>query len=99
MEDRAEKACLLLFVDNATSEILAGEFVGHESFWTYSALYMRYFRQYGLPEAFYTDRFSVFRVNHTNVATTDAQTHFERAIAELGIELLCATSPQAKGRV
>jgi len=99
LEDRAEKACLLLFVDDAASEILAGEFMGHESFWAYSALCMRYFRQYGLPEDFFTDRFSVFRVNHTNVTTTDAQTQFERAMAELGIELLCATSPQAKGRV
>ena len=33
LEDCAEKACLLLFVDDATSEILAAEFVEHESFW------------------------------------------------------------------
>lgn len=99
LEDRADKACLLLFVDDATSEILAGEFVEHESFDTYTALCKRYFEQYGLPEAFYADRFSVFRVNHTNVTTTDAQTQFERALAELGIEMICALSPQAKGRV
>jgi len=99
LEDRAEKACLLLFIDDATSEILAAEFVEHESYWTYSRLCKRYFRQYGLPEAFYADRFSVFRVNLTNVITTDAQTMFERAIKELGIELICAFSPQAKGRV
>ena len=86
-------------MDDAASEILAGEFVEHESFWAYSTLCMRYFRQYGLPDAFYADRFSVFRVNHTDVTTTDAQTQFERALAELGIDLLCATSPQAKGRV
>jgi hypothetical protein len=99
LEDRAEKACLLLFVDDATSEILAAEFVEHESFWSYSALCKRYFRQYGLPEAFYTDRFSVFRVNQTNVTTTAAQTMFEQAMSALGIELICASSPQAKGRV
>jgi hypothetical protein len=99
LEDRADKACLLLFVDDATSEILAGEFVEHESFAAYTALCKRYFREYGLPEAFYSDRFSVFRVNQKNVTTTDAQTQFERALAELGIELLCAMSPQAKGRV
>jgi len=99
LEDRAEKACLLLFVDDATSEILAAEFVEHESYSTYTALCKRYFRQYGLPEAFYADRFSVFRVNHVNVTTTDAQTQFERAMKELGIELICAFSPQAKGRV
>lgn len=99
LEDRAEKACLLLFVDDATSEILAAEFVTHESYLTYSKLCKRYFRQYGLPEAFYSDRFSVFRVNRTNVTTTAAQTMFERALQELGIELICASSPQAKGRV
>ena len=99
LEDRAEKACLLLFVDDATSEILAAEFVEHESFWTYAALCKRYFSQYGLPEAFYTDRFSVFRVNQTNVTTTAAQTMFEQAMSVLGIELICASSPQAKGRV
>ena len=99
LEDRAEKACLLLFVDDATSEILAAEFVDHESFWSYAALCKRYFRQHGLPEAFYADRFSVFRVNQTNVTTTAAQTMFEQAMSALGIELICASSPQAKGRV
>jgi predicted DNA-binding protein (UPF0251 family) len=99
LEDRAEKACLLLFIDDATSEILAAEFVEHESFWSYAALCKRYFRQYGLPEAFYADRFSVFRVNQTNVTTTAAQTIFEQAMGALGIELICAASPQAKGRV
>jgi hypothetical protein len=99
LEDRAEKACLLLFIDDATSEILAAEFVAHESFWSYAALCKRYFSQYGLPEAFYADRFSVFRVNQSNVATTAAQTMFEQAMRALGIELICAYSPQAKGRV
>jgi len=99
LEDRAEKACLLLFVDDATSEILAAEFVAHETYVTYARLCKRYFRQYGLPEAFYSDRFGVFRVNLSNVTTTKAQTQFERAMKELGIELICASSPQAKGRV
>jgi hypothetical protein len=99
LEVRAEKASLLLFVDDATSEILAAEFVDHESYLTYTTLCKRYFREYGLPKAFYADRFSVFRDNHSNVTTTNAQTQFERAMAELGIELICAYSPQAKGRV
>ena len=72
LEDRAEKACLLLFVDDATSEILAAKFVPHESYLAYTSLCKRYFQQHGLPEAFYADRFSVFRVNRTNVTTTDA---------------------------
>lgn len=99
LEDRAEQACLLLFIDDATSEILAAQFVPHETYFSYASLCKRYFHQHGLPEAFYADRFSVFRVNHSNVTTTEALTMFERSLKELGIELICATSPQAKGRV
>ncbi len=58
-----------------------------------------YFHQFGLPEAFYSDRHSIFRVNHKNATTTEAFTQFGRSMAELGIEILCAYSPQAKGRV
>jgi len=99
LEDRAGKACLILFVDDATSEILAAEFVEHESFFAYSKVCKGYFQQFGLPEAFYSDRHSIFRVNHKNTTTTEALTQFGRAMAELGIEILCAYSPQAKGRV
>lgn len=99
LEDRAEKACLLLFIDDATSEILAAQLVPYETYFSYASLCKRYFHQHGLPEAFYTDRFSVFRVNHGNVTTTEALTMFERSLNELGIELICAASPQAKGRV
>lgn len=99
LEDRAEKVCLLLFIDDATSEILAAKFVDQISFWSYAGLCKRYFCQFGLQEAFYADRFSVFRVNKTNVTTTAAQTMFEQALSELGIELICASSPQAKSFV
>jgi len=99
LEDRADKACLLLFIDDATSEILAARFVRHETYFSYADLCKRYFHQHGLPEAFYADRFSVFRVNHDNVTRTESLTMFERSLKELGIELICASSPQAKGRV
>ena len=56
LEDRADKACLLLLVDDATSEILAAEFVPHESYWAYTSLCKRYFRQHGLPAACITTR-------------------------------------------
>lgn len=99
LEDRAESACLILFVDDATSEILAAEFVEHESFFAYARVCGGYFRQHGLPEAFYSDRHGIFRVNNPNTTTTDGLTQFGRAMAELGIETLCAYSPEAKGRV
>ena len=99
LEDRKGKACLILFVDDATSEILAAEFVEHESFFAYARVCKSYFQQFGLPEAFYSDRHGIFRVNHKNTTTTEALTQFGRSMAELGIEILCAYSPQAKGRV
>lgn len=99
LENRAGSACLILFVDDATSEILAAEFVEHESFFAYAQVCRGYFRQHGLPEAFYSDRHGIFRVNNPNTTTTDGLTQFGRAMAELGIDTICASSPEAKGRV
>ena len=99
LEDRAPKACLLLFVDDATSEVLVAKFVEHESFFAYGNLCKSYFRSIGLPLAFYSDRFSVFRANSPTSIHKDAITQFSRAVGSLGIELICANSPQAKGRV
>ena len=99
LEERAEKACLLVFIDDATSEILAAKFVPHETFFAYADLCKSYFHENGLPEAVYTDCFSVFKVNHKNVTGTDAITQFKRAMNELGIEAIATSSPQAKGRV
>ena len=48
---------------DATSQILKAEYVPEESFFSYENLCQRYFREHGLPQAFYSDRFSVFRVN------------------------------------
>jgi hypothetical protein len=99
LEGRGPKGCLLLFVDDASSAVLAAEFVDHESFFAYAGLCKSYFRSSGLPVAFYSDRFSVFRANSPTSIQKDAITQFNRALDELGIQLICANSPQAKGRV
>lgn len=99
LEGRGPKGCLLLFVDDATSAVLAAEFVDHESFFAYAGLCKSYFRSTGLPLAFYSDRFSVFRANSTSSIQKDAVTQFNRVLDGLGIQLICANSPQAKGRV
>jgi transposase len=96
LEDRAPKACLILFVDDATSEVLVARFVDQESYFAYGTVCKAYFRSVGVPVAFYSDKFSVFKVNNPHV---DAVTQFNRAITQLGIHLYCASSPQAKGRV
>jgi transposase len=99
LEGRGHKGCLLLFVDDATSEVLAAEFVEHESFFAYASLCKSYFRSTGLPVSFYSDRFSVFRANSKTSIQKDAITQFNRVLDSLDIELICANSPQAKGRV
>ena len=48
---------------DATSQIQEAEFVPEESFFSYGNLCQRCFREHSLPQAFYSDRFSVFRVN------------------------------------
>jgi transposase len=99
LEERGPKATLLVFVDDASSEILAAEFVPEECFFSYGELCKRYFKQHGLPKSFYSDRFSVFRDNHKGNLSYEPVTQFQRALSVLDVELICASSPQAKGRV
>ena len=53
----------------------------------------------GKPVAFYRDKHSIFRVNQPRVGTRDAITQFGRAMQELDIQIICANTPHAKGRV
>jgi len=54
---------------------------------------------HGCPVAFYSDKHSVFRINKPEAKGGQGMTQFGRALAELNIEILCANSSQAKGRV
>jgi transposase len=97
-EDRVPRCTLLVFIDDATSGIVAMRFARAETTNAYFGLAKEYFERSGLPEAFYSDRFSVFRQNQDRPTQGDL-TQFARAMEELNIELICANSPQAKGRV
>jgi transposase len=97
-EGRAPTCTLLVYVDDATSALLALQFVKSESTSTYFSLTADYLRQFGKPRAFYSDKNSVFRINQP-LTTIELQSQFARAMQELDIELICAHSPQAKGRV
>ena len=99
LEERGPKGCLLLFVDDAGSEILAGEFVKTESYFSYGNLCKRYFQEVGTPVAFYSDRFSVFRHNRSGPVGNESITQLQRALNNFGTDIICANSPQAKGRV
>lgn len=99
LEERGPKACLLLFVDDATSAVLAARFVDQESFFSYASLCKSYFETVGTPVTFYSDKFSVFRANSSRSIQKEAVTQFDRALCSIGVELICAHCPQAKGRV
>lgn len=69
-----------------------------ESAFDYMMATREYLEQHGKPLAFYSDMHGIFRVNNGG-STTTGVTQFGRVLSELGIELICANSPQAKGRV
>lgn len=98
-EGRAEKCVLLVMVDDATSRLMQMRFVEAETTFNYFAVVRSYISEHGKPLAFYSDKFSVFRVNIPNALSGTGLTQFGRAMKELSIELICAHSPQAKGRV
>ncbi len=98
-EDRGSPCSLLVYVDDATSRIMAARFVEAESTFAYMETTRAYIERHGKPLAFYSDRHSVFNVNQTERLTGEGVTQFHRALGQLGIELICANTSQAKGRV
>jgi transposase len=99
-EERGPKCTLLVYIDDATGRLVELWFVPHESFFAYCEASRHYFERYGKPVAFYSDKHGVFRVN--NEQTTglgSGLTQFGRAMQELDIQIICANTPQAKGRV
>jgi len=98
-EGRAERCVLLVFIDDATGQLLQLLFVESESFFSYCTAARAYFERYGKPVAFYSDKHGIFRVNMPNSISGDNLTQFGRAMQELDIEIICANTPQAKGRV
>jgi len=95
-EGRGAVCTLLVYVDDATGELLQLYFADTESTTSYFEATRRYIGQHGKPQAFYSDRAAVFR---SPSATSDTCTQFQRALDQLDIELICAKTPQAKGRV
>lgn len=97
LEGRGPYCTLLVFIDDATSELLALRFFPAETTEAYMTLLAEYLQQHGRPVAFYSDRHSIFRVNHPE--HEGELTQFSRALKTLDIEPIHANTPQAKGRV
>ncbi len=97
-EDRAPTCTLIQFIDDATGDLLALELHDGESTHALMTTTKHLLEDHGRPSAIYTDRGGVFKVNLHN-PDDDKVTQYERALTELGIRLIHARSPQAKGRV
>jgi hypothetical protein len=98
-ETRGEMCTLLAFVDDATSRLMVLRFVASESAFDYFRATCDYLQRHGKPIAFYSDKHSIFRVNSKDAIGGEGVTQFGRALSELNIDIICANSPQAKGRV
>jgi transposase len=97
-EDRGPQCTLLVYIDDATSELMQLKMVESENTFAYMEATREYIERHGKPVAFYSDKHSVFR-NANASAMKDGMTHFGRALEAPNIEIICANSPQAKGRV
>jgi transposase len=98
-EERAPACTLLVFIDDATSRLMHLHFTYSESTFSYFEATRRYLELHGKPQAFYSDKASIFRINNKHATSGDGHTQFGRALFELNIESICANSSQAKGRV
>jgi len=99
-EGRAPRCTLLVYIDDATGQLGELWFVPEETFFGYCEASRHYFERYGKPVAFYSDKHGIFRVNQPRpLGTTTGLTQFGRAMQELDVEIICANTPQAKGRI
>ena len=98
-EGRAPRCTLLVMIDDASSRLMHLWFVPAETTFAYFTAVRAYVTKHGKPLAYYSDKFGVFRVNIPNAMSGTGLTQFGRALQELEIELICAHTPQAKGRV
>jgi transposase len=100
-EDRGLESCLLTMVDDATGRSV-GRFGAQETIWAAVGVLRVWIEHYGIPQALYTDWKNVYvRVPNQEERETGTEplTQFGRMCAKLGIRIIPASSPQAKGRI
>ena len=99
-EERGPKCTLLVYIDDATGQLLELWFVPDETYFAYCEASRHYIERYGKPVAFYSDKHGIFRVNQPRpLGLSSGLTQFGRAMQDLDIQIICANSPQAKGRI
>jgi Helix-turn-helix domain len=102
-EGRGSRCVLMVMVDDATNRVWA-QFFEEETTRASYDMFEGWAQQQGLPQSLYVDRDSIYRCEGVGsvaeqLAGKEPQTQFGRAMEQLGVELILANSPQAKGRV
>jgi len=102
-EGRRSKGVLMVMVDDATNRLWAQFFEEETTHASYDVL-EGWIKKHGLPQSLYVDRDSIYRCEGLGsiaeqIAGKEPQTQFGRAMERLGVKLILAHSPQAKGRV
>jgi len=92
-----------VMVDDATGQVWV-QFFEQETTRASYDMFEGWVRRWGLPQSVYVDRDSIYRCEGEGsiadqLAGKEPQTQFGRAMEQLGVELILANSPQAKGRV
>ena len=98
-EGRDQKCCFTHFIDDATNEITSALFTPTETTEGYLQCLKEHLDKHGMPLGLYVDKHGIFKVNREELKKGTGITHFGRVLKDLGIELICANSAQAKGRV
>jgi transposase len=103
LEGRGPRLTLAHFVDDATGFHWA-TFCYRETTEAYFRVMLQILKTHGLPRGIYVDCHGVFKVNQTETRLEQETgkepfTHFRRAMEEMAIHVMYATSPQAKGRI
>jgi len=103
LEGRGPRLVLMGYIDDATGEVFA-RFYGYEGTFPAMDSFRRYMAIYGIPFSFYVDRHSAYKTSRHPNLDEDlkgefAKTQFARALNELGVKIIFANSPQAKGRI
>jgi transposase len=104
LQGRGPRMCLIGAIDDATSQVMGAFFVQAESSWAYFKLFCEIFKEHGLSQSIYTDCHSVFWTDREPTLNEQwinrkPTPEVGRGLEELGVTLILAYSPQAKGRI
>lgn len=99
-ENRGPELCLLASIDDATGTITEAQFAKDEGTLPVFGFWKEYFMLHGKPRIIYLDKFSTYKMTQrVAVENHETLTQFQRAMRGLGVEVIPAHSPQAKGRI